>query len=330
MKEDKQKLLKRNKCLHYFLLSFFYGFNILLIFASSLIDSDHDAREENIKNPHASGDFLKTGIEMIFITVISIFLLKYRYFIHNYIALGTFILFGLTIDIILDVYSKYSKSSIGIIIIEFIVILTDATYYCYQKYLMEKFYYPYWTITIVPAVALFCINCVTLIVTLIMGKDTDIGFFADFYVYFEEVDVGIIIGKFLLNIILNFILYTFSALTLYNFTPDHILISMQLSKFCGVLMGNFNDRYYFIIFVALQFFSLLIYLEIIELNFCNLNKNTRRNVQIRGAIDYLGQEESDSANSSLVEIIPGYVVNQARDDKKIEMVEKNEDEKFLI
>ena len=151
-------------------------------------------------------------------------------------------------------------------------------------------------------------------------------FFSDFYVYFDEVEVGIIIGKFFLNTVLNFILYSFAALTLYNFTPDFILISMQLSKFAGVLIGNLSDRYYYIIFVVLQFFCLLIYLEIIELNFCNLNKNTRRNVQIRGEIDYLGQLDEDSDRSSIVEVSPGYLVDCENDEKKIEMSEKNEDE----
>ena len=326
MKQDKEKRLKRNKCLHYFLLCFFYALNILLIFSSSLIDTGHDAKEENIKNPHASGDFLKQGIEMIFLAIISMYLLKYRYFIHNYIALGAFIIFGLITDLILDVYSKYSESSFGVIILDFIVIITDAASYCYQKYLMEKFYYPYWTVVIVPVVALFIINCGTLTLTLIFGRDSDISLFSDFYVYFDEVEVGIIIGKFFLNTVLNFILYSFAALTLYNFTPDFILISMQLSKFAGVLIGNLSDRYYYIIFVVLQFFCLLIYLEIIELNFCNLNKNTRRNVQIRGEMDYLGQLDDESERSSTIEVSPGYLIDCENDEKKIEMSEKNEDE----
>ena len=71
---------------------------------------------------------------------------------------------------------------------------------------------------------------------------------------------------------------------------------------------------------------MLIYLEIIELNFCNLNKNTRRNVQIRGEIDYLGQAESDSERSSLVEVVPGYLINQETEEQKIELTEKNENE----
>lgn len=75
----------------------------------------------------------------------------------------------------------------------------------------------------------------------------------------------------------------------------------------------------------LQFFCLLIYLEIIELNFCELNKNTRRNIQIRGKDDALGNFESESERASIVEITPGYLLNQKGN--LVEMVENDENSK---
>ena len=40
---------------------------------------------------------------------------------------------------------------------------------------------------------------------------------------------------------------------------------------------------------------LLIFLEIIELNFCGLNDNTKRNVELRGLIDITGEYGRDSS-----------------------------------
>ena len=37
----------------------------------------------------------------------------------------------------------------------------------------------------------------------------------------------------------------------------------------------------------------MIYLEIIEINFCGLNKNTKRNIQIRSANELLKQDDRD-------------------------------------
>ena len=43
-----------------------------------------------------------------------------------------------------------------------------------------------------------------------------------------------------------------------------------------------------------------------------MNKNTRRNIQIRGDEDLSGENESDSQRSSLVEIAPGYLIDDER------------------
>ena len=66
--------------------------------------------------------------------------------------------------------------------------------------------------------------------------------------------------------------------------------------------------------------GLCIYLEILELNFCELNKNTKRNIEERSdnsegikvyKIDEEEEDEEDSLRDSAkhaVEIVPGYTV----------------------
>ena len=57
---------------------------------------------------------------------------------------------------------------------------------------------------------------------------------------------------------------------------------------------------------------MLIYLEIIELNFCELNKNTRRNILKRGMKEKNGLEytnEEDDSKNSHFEISIGYLIN---------------------
>ena len=306
IKDNKDKFLPKKKCLHYFLLVLAYGSTIGLVFFSSLFNTEFDEGKENIKNPRSTGDFFKTGIEMIFMAVISIFLLKYKYFLHSYIFISAFIIFGLFTDILLDIFATTTNIGFASTVIDIIACLADAVNYCYQKYMMEKLYYPYWTIILIPAYVLFTINTLTFFTILAVGRDTEVNLFKSFYTYFDNVEVGYIIGKQLINIVLNFFIATFTILTLYNFTPDYVLISVALSKFVNVLLDDSNNKYYFIIFALLQFICLLFYLEIIELNFCGLNKNTRRNIQNRGEDDFFGRLESDSQRSSLVELSPGY------------------------
>ena len=315
---EKSFFLRRKKVLNYFLLFFIYLLNIGLIAGAALFNKEFDAGKQDAKNPSTVGEFLKQGIEMVFLALISIFLLKYKYFIHNYIAIGAFILFGLINDIILDLYSKSLKVGALSLIMSFIALITDAIYLCYQKYMMEKLFYPYWNVVLVPGIILFVLITTVLIFILFAGKDSSISLVSGFYKYFDDVPPGIIVGKFLINVIFNFFLSTFTILTLYNFTPDYVLISVSLSKFVNFLIDYQSDRYYFIIFFILQFFCLLLYLEIIELNFCKLNKNTRRNIQIRGDQDISGENESDSQRASLFEISPGYLID---DDSKSDIVE---------
>ena len=303
--ETKEKVIQKKKCLHYFLLCLIYGINISLVFASSLFNSGFDEGKENVKNPHASGDFFKQGLELICIALISIFLLQYKYYLHNYISIAAFIIFGLIADVIFDLFSKSFKIGFASLVIDFVVIITDSIWFCYQKYLMEKYFYPYWNIVLIPAFLIFVVNILTLILILIIGKNSDVNFFSSFYSYFSDVSIGIIIGKHIINIILNFFVATFTILTLFNFTPDYVLISNILSKIVNVLMDDSNNKYYFIIFAILQVICLLFYLEIIEFNFCGLNKNTRRNIKYRSDVWLEGRESSASSCS-----VYGYVVEE--------------------
>ena len=220
---------------------------------------------------------------------------------------------------LLDVFTKILEMGTASIIIDLVVTITDSVNLCYQKYMLEKLYYPYWNVAIAPGILLFLMNTVTLTLILISGKDSEIRFFKAFYQYFSNTDIGIIIGKFLINVILNFFISTFSILTLFYFSPDFILISLQLSKFVNVFMDRNTKQYYFIICVVLQFFCLLIYLEIIELNFCDLNKNTRRNIQIRGKDELLRNNDNDTESDikSNIELSEGYLLkNEGEKDEE--------------
>jgi hypothetical protein len=70
--------------------------------------------------------------------------------------------------------------------------------------MLEKLYYPYWNVVLVPGIVLILINTTTLIIILISGKNSGVNFFDGFYEYFNVIPPGIIVGKFLINIVLNF------------------------------------------------------------------------------------------------------------------------------
>ena len=75
----------------------------------------------------------------------------------------------------------------------------------------------------------------------------------------------------------------------------------------------------------------MIYLEIIELNFCNLNNNTRRNINLRGLLDISGENGRDS---TVIDINKDYFIekleNESQKEDNIEMIRQNTTDSKII
>ena len=77
----------------------------------------------------------------------------------------------------------------------------------------------------------------------------------------------------------------------------------------------------------------MIYLEIIELNFCDLNKNTKKNIDLRSIIEESGQNGRDSSvGLGVVDINADYTLNLSengnKNDNDIELLQQNENEEM--
>ena len=77
-------------------------------------------------------------------------------------------------------------------------------------------------------------------------------------------------------------------------------------------------------------YNFLVY-EIFELNFCNLNENTRRNINLRGLLDDL---EENGRDSTVIDINKDYFIDKSEiDDKKepnIEMIHQETVESKIL
>ena len=87
---------------------------------------------------------------------------------------------------------------------------------------------------------------------------------------------------------IQFIFNLFIFITLKKFTVCHILIIIviaELEPFCRDLVhNNFNSIIIIIEFICILFI-LLIFNEIIEINCCGLQKNTKKNIIKRAEIE---------------------------------------------
>ena len=323
--EQKEKELHKRKWLHYLLLIvIFLIYTIMKSVVIIMKVSGGTSGDTQVVNPFSEGPFVNIGIEMILLTVASRILLKYKYFIHHVISIAGFILFGNFSDILLGYYPQIIKLGVVINIVQIISILIDVIHYYYQKYMMEILFYPYWKITFILGVTFFFIPTAYLIYVL-AAKDKANNMIINseyFYSYFEDLDVGIMIGRQLMNFIFASFSTVLNILNIYYFNPNYVLISFQFSKFVEVLLDEEdNKKYYCIIFFVFQLFCLLIYLEILELNFCNLNNNTKRNIELRSILDSTGESGRDSTvGIGAIDINSDYtIISENGDDKNIEM-----------
>ena len=143
--------------------------------------------------------------------------------------------------------------------------------------MMEKYYYSYWNIAFVPGVIYLIISIIVLIVVLFdKNKENSVQFLiSSFYKFFTDGTLGLSIGKIVFIFVMHLIMCPLTILNIYYFSPNFILIIFQISRIANNLINNSVNKLFCIVFYVIQFLALMIHLEIIELNFCGLNKNTK-------------------------------------------------------
>ena len=325
--DNKDKINKNmpttKKFFRYFLLGALFLFDGILVFAVDILQTILKDKKETFTatNLFPHNDFILMSIEMIFLVFISICLLKYKYFKHHIISLIIFTIFGIICEAILYNYDDIDWAFILIKFISILEVGVNATYVCYQKYLMEKFYFPYWNVAFVPGVVMLVGICILFIVVLTDSnrENSSIEVVADFYSFYTQTDIGLKIGKLIIYLVLYVIMCPLSILIIYNFTPNFILIIFQLSGITKKLIETPTDKLYCIIFYIIQFIALMIHLEILELNFCGLNKYTKRNIELRGDDDLYFHGRDSSLGNVTIDINDDYLIET---NNNIEMKEK--------
>ena len=301
-KDDKEGCQCSKKIgLHYFILLFLYTIDIVISFWCSILD-ERESDAQSINVPIFDLFSTKDGLQIILITIIARLLLKYEYFIHHYISIFLFLIFSVVTDFILKNYEILFHKWFLVILLNFLIILTKAAYYCYVKYMIDKHYQYYWNIMLALGITKLTIFSITLILMLNINmedhhpKDTLEAYF--------KTSLWIIITKFIINFILQTIFYALQILTIFYLSPEFILISQNVARIIIFLKYGNDYKYYSILIFVFQFFSLMIYLEIIELNCLNLNNNTKRNIKLR--IDSEKGERTESLEIIEFEVGNGY------------------------
>ncbi len=126
-----------------------------------------------------------------------------------------------------------------------------------------------------------------------------------------------------------------TLIILEYFSLNHVLISLLLfriaiSIYLHELIFKFiiilvDKKYLFFLIPAFfQIISLLFYLEIFEFNFCNLNRNTKRNIMLREEEEMLLRNNTNASEIE-VEIDKDLIVKNPQEKKDLELYDMIDD-----
>ena len=153
-------------------------------------------------------------------------------------------------------------------------------------------------------------------------KDSQTPFISSFYKYFSEIDSVMIIVRIIVVFILHFVVCPLTVLIIFYFSPNFILIISQFSRIFHNIFDNPPEKLFCIIFYIIQIIFMMINLEVLELNFCGLNRYTKRNIDLRGIEDALNEGRDSTASLNEIDIDRDYSIKTEDMNKCIEMYAK--------
>ena len=302
----------------YFILSLI----ILLIIGIEILLQRFDKYDIKINFTYISLCF-----QMIFYILSSIIILKAKYYIHNIISSILFCIFSVINDLILDNFKIIEPISL----LSLLPNLVDDLLCCYMKYLIDKKYHSIWNILFFLGLFFFIFNLIDFIIIIINDPYNNYIFKA-----MKITGTKYIILNFFLDAILNqFLRMLLTLIILEYFSLNHVLISLLLfriaiSIYLHELIFKFiiilvDKKYLFFLIPAFfQIISLLFYLEILEFNFCNLNRNTKRNIMLREEEEMLLRNNTNVSEIE-VEIDKDLIVKNPQEKKDLELYDMIDD-----
>ena len=175
--------------------------------------------------------------------------------------------------------------------------------------MMDKLYYQYTEVLLYFGITGLLVNIIIFSSLILYEYTNNIdGYINGIYTYFLEENIFIIIFYQIFYFLLyGGIYYLLTILILYYLRPNHTIITDEIFVYERLIFYQDKpNKYYTLIPFVFQILALLFYFEILEFNFCKLNKNTIRNIEDR---EQIGNQKTNS-NSSSIELAGQYYLTE--------------------
>ena len=254
---------------------------------------------------------------ILFLCIFNKLLLHTRLYRHHIVSFIIFFILDIlhTIIIILDKDIDYKKLQL---IFLFISNLCFSFEIVFVKRLIEKSFISIFKLCFFLGLSTTFFNLTTSIITTFISytkynnnnkKPKVLFSYKDYFNDMENYSIFIEILLILVFMILNGLYNIFQFVAIKYLSPNHVLITqLILALYYSIILqfspNNINTitLIFSIIFHIICFITQLIFLEIIQLNFCVFNKDTKLHIGIRSDIDKINQNKEELYKTKSEEI----------------------------
>ena len=249
---------------------------------------------------------------ILFTSIIYYLVFKLKLHRHQYLSITLILILGITTDIILDSYKDDIENDYKLILFSLLRILLLSIIYVLIKYTIEKKYVSLYSIGFFTGV----IYLLLFIISAIIDSNCIHHFkYQEYFDKFDYIQLLIVLGLMATQLGL----YTTLFFVDKNDSPCHIFIVFVFGQF-AYYFQNFEwtgKTPIVIVFLIFILFFSLVFNEIIELKFCGLSFNTKKNIILRAETEV---EKSITAD------IESNNENNDGDDNAIELSNKSFEE----
>ena len=124
-------------------------------------------------------------------------------------------------------------------------------------------------------------------------------YFDNFYLYIEDLKF-IEVLLFIVHMIARASFNLFSHITIKHYTSSHVILILIFGEMILCFEeDNINDLLIKVAIFFIELIMILIFCEIIELNFCGFEKNMRKNIKERASSNTLDENKDIESEASL-------------------------------
>ena len=253
--------------------------------------------------------FFFMSSNILFLTILQKYILKDKIYRHQ--VASFIIFFGLDIIYLIIIFiDDLLKFNGFILIFIFVSNLFLSFEITYEKKILKNQYVSFYRLCVFIGIVSLIFNLIASIITTIVefcldNDDKYKVYLFNYKYYLEDVDDHVLVEIILIFVfvILNGVYNILQVLTIKYLSPNHVLITYVMLAIYYSILIKFQEIeittltfIFSIVFHIICFFALFIFLEIIQLNFCGINKDYMLKNGLRSDVDKYMQSFSSNSD----------------------------------